>query len=146
MRKIQKLFRICRTALGFVFIISIIVSIVASQVFAPPHFSTLGKQKSTLTAFLRATVRLGDSYLIKHMFRDSLVTEYPVVFDSYIQENDWLTHLQSIESRSPQSRDVLAAMSVLYIHMGNSEKAKEYLNRIQSIDPVYKSELSEMLQ
>lgn len=137
MRKIQKLFRICRTALGFVFIISIIVSIVASQVFAPPHFSTLGKQKSTLTAFLRATVRLGDSYLIKHMFRESLVTEYPVVFDSYIQENDWLTHLQSIESRSPQSRDVLVAIAVLYDHMGDRQHADEYKKKAKMTDPMY---------
>jgi hypothetical protein len=122
---------------GYFLIISILVSIVASQVFAPPHFSTLGKQKSTLTAFLRASVKLGDSYLIKQAFADSLIAEYPVVFDSYIQANDWLKRLQSIESRSPQSRDVLVAIAVLYDHMGVWQRAEEYKDKAKMIDPMY---------
>ncbi len=134
---ILKIYRIGKIVLGFVLVISIIISIVTSQVFAPPHFSSLGQNKSSLTAFLRAAVKLGDSYLIKQVFHDSLVTEYPVVFNSYLQESEWLQRLQAIEARSPQSRDILSAMSVLYSHMGDESQSQEYRNKIKSIDPVY---------
>ena len=137
MQTIQKLYRIGKIVLGFVIVIAVIVSITASQVYAPPHFSSLGQQKTTLTAFLRASVKLGDSYLIKQVFHDSLVTEYPVVFNSYLQESDWLQRLQAIEARSPQSRDVLTAMSILYDHMGDQSNAKIYRDKISSIDPTY---------
>ena len=88
-------------------------------------------------AFLRASVKLGDSYLIKETFHDSLVTEYPVVFNSYLQENEWLQRLQTIEARSPQSRDILSAMAVLYSHMGDESQSQEYRNKIKSLDPTY---------
>jgi hypothetical protein len=137
MSMILKIYRVGKLSLGFVLVISIITSIVISQVFAPPHFSSLGQKKTTLTAFLRASVKLGDSYLIKEAFHDSLVTEYPVVFNSYLQENEWLQRLQAIEARSPQSRDILSAMSVLYSHMGDDSQSQEYRNKIKSLDPTY---------
>lgn len=117
---------------------AVIASIVAGQVFAPTHFSSLGKQKTSLTYFLRAVVKMGDSYLIKEVFHDALVAEYPVVFDTYLQESEWLEHLKAVEFRSPESRDVLAALAVLYDRMGNSAEADVYRNRIRFIDPVYK--------
>ncbi len=114
-----------------------VMSISASQVFAPSHFSSLGQQKDPLTAFLRAAVKMGDTYLIKQVFPDSLIAEYPVVFHAYLQESDWVTRLRSIEARSPQSRDVLAALAILEDHLGNQAKAQEYRDKIRSIDPVY---------
>lgn len=137
MIKTQKIFQMLQISFGSLLVIGTIVSITASQLFAPLHFSSLGQQKTSLTAFLRAAVKLGDSYLIKQVFHDSLVTEYPVVFNSYLQENEWLQKLQTIELRSPQSRDILSAMSVLYSHMGDESQSKEYRNKIRSLDPTY---------
>ena len=137
MQTLQKIYQICKLVLGFILVISIITSIVISQIYAPSHFSSQGQKKTTLTAFLRASVKLGDSHLIKQVFHDSLVTEYPVVFSSYLQENEWLQRLQAIEARSPQSRDVLTAMSILYDHMGDQSNAKIYRDKISSIDPTY---------
>ena len=139
MQTIQNIYQICKLVLGFICVISIITSIVISQIYAPSHFSSQGQKKTTLTAFLRASVKLGDSYLIKQVFHNSLVTEYPVVFSSYLKENEWLQRLQAIEARSPQSRDVLAAMSVLYDHAGKESKSKELRAKIVSIDPIYES-------
>lgn len=137
MRKIHKIFPIVKIATFFVFLVSVFFSIVISQVFAPRYFSSLGQKNTARTAFLRASVKIGDSYLIKQVFHDSLVAEYPVVFDSYLQENDWLQRLQAIEKRSPHSRDVLAAMSILYSHAGKEIKARELREMISSIDPMY---------
>ena len=123
--------------LGCVLVIAIIVSIAMSQVFAPIHFTSLGQQKNPLTAFLRAAVKMGDNYLIKEAFHDSLVAEYPVVFHSYVQESEWVTRLRSIEARSPHSRDILVALAILEDRMGNQAKAQEYREKIKSIDPVY---------
>lgn len=137
MTKMHNIFRIFRMTLGCVLVIAIVVSIIISQVSAPTHFTSLGQQKDPLTAFLRAAVKMGDTYLIKQVFPDSLIAEYPVVFHAYLQESDWVTRLRSIEARSPQSRDVLAALAILEDHLGNQAKAQEYRDKIRSIDPVY---------
>ena len=137
MTRMHKIFRICRTTLGCVLGIGIIVSIAISQVSAPVHFTSLGRQKDSVTAFLRAAVKMGDTYLIKESFRDSLVTEYPVVFDAYLQESEWIDRLRSIQARSPLSRDVLATLAVLEERMGNLTKAQEYRDIIKSLDPVF---------
>jgi len=119
------------------------LSIIVSQIYSPPYFSLLGKQKSTQTAYLRAAVKVGDSYLIKNAFHDSLLDQYPVVFDMYLQESEWLKRLQAVEARSLQSRDVLGAIAMLYDRLGNKPKAKEYYEKIRSIDPVYQLQFSE---
>lgn len=143
MIRIQGFSILCRAICLSVLSVATFLSIIVSQVYSPSYFSLLGKQKSTLTAFLRAAVKMGDNYLIKNAFHDSLLAEYPVVFDTYLQESEWLERLHAVESRSAQSRDVLGAIAILYDRMGNKQKAMEYYEKIKSIDPLYQLQFSE---
>lgn len=137
MSHIRKSFR-----LSVVSILTVLtlISIGAGQLFTPQFFSEIGQQQSAALPFLRAAVTLGDKHLMKEIFPDSLMKQYPVVLDSYIQEDDLVKRLEKVESHAPASRDVLGALSVLYERSGNSSKANEYQNKVKALDPTYRSD------
>lgn len=134
-RKFSKILKPISTVLV---VVALTTSIVASQMYAPMNFSSIGKQKTALTAFLRASVTLGDSYLIKQVFHDSLVAQYPVVFDNYLQESDWLERLRVVEKRAPMSRDILNAIAILLDRIGSQSDAKLYREKVTILDPMFK--------
>jgi hypothetical protein len=115
----------------------IVISIGAGQLLGPRYFSTIGRQQSAVLPFLRAAVKLGDVYLMKEIFPDTLMRQYPVVLDSYIQEEDLQKRLEKIELRAPMSLDVLSALSVLYGRSGNTVKEAEYQQKVKELDPAY---------
>ncbi len=136
MSGLHQYFKILKAGSTVLIIVALTTSILAGQMYAPVNFGSMGRQKTTLTSFLRATVKLGDSYLIKQVFHESLVAQYPVVFNSYLQENDWFGRLKSIEERAPQSRDLLNAIAMLLDRMGNQSAAKTYRERVAALDPM----------
>lgn len=114
-----------------------VLSVVAGQFGRPDHFTNVGKDPDSITAFLKASIALGDSYLIKNTFHTSLLIQYPVVFDSYLKEEQWLQTLQRLHTRSPDSPPVLWALSELYRRSGDEAMAREYADQARSIDPRY---------
>lgn len=121
----------------------VLLSVGASQLFAPRAFSAIGLQKNASLPFLRAIVRLGDHYLIRKTFASSLLSHYPVVLDTYIREGEMIKRVEEIEKRAPESRDVIAAKIVLYEQMGDVQKAKEYLYKLEILDPSFVSHYSQ---
>ncbi len=115
--------------------IYIVSSIIMGQVGAPLHFSHVGTDRQTLTTFLRAVVASGDRYLIRDVFSRSLRTQYPVVFDSYLREDDWKRTLDEIRVRSPDSPPILWALAELADRSGQTAEAQSLRERARAIDP-----------
>ena len=118
-------------------VLFLFLSVGASQLFAPASFAKVGIQKNASLPFLRAAVQLGDRYLIKQVFPESLLSQYPVVLDTYIREDEMLRQIETIEKRAPESRDIFAAKIVLYERMGETQKAEEYRAKLKQLDPSY---------
>lgn len=134
MYRIRKSFRL--GALSLLTVLTVF-SVGSGQLLQPRYFSMIGSQQSGILPFLRASVRLGDRYLMKNVFFDSILRQYPVVLDSYIQEDDLMRRLEEVEVRAPQSRDVLNALSILYERSGNTLKAEAYRQKVKTIDPTF---------
>ena len=135
MKSMYKMLRLLKILLIAIVTTTILLSIGLSQLFAPKNFTQVYKPKPAIVPFLRAIVKMGDRYLIKEVFPDSLATQYQLVLDTYIQEDNLLQRLKNVELRAPESRDVLASISILYYRMNDNSQALEYENKAKSIDP-----------
>ena len=110
-----------KTVLLILFAGLVFLSVFISQWQAPEHMRIIGKDIHNITGYLRASVALGDSYLVSQVFHQSLIDQYPVALARYIKEDELLQKLNALESRAPLSRDVLYAKYRLLQLQDNEE-------------------------
>lgn len=113
----------------------VFISISLLELFGPYHFGLVNRESRSVLPFLKAAVASGDMSLIKSSFPVLINEMFESVFDTYVYESDLAEKISRLDERIPESRDLEMAKGHLAIRENNFDKAREFFERAQEIDP-----------
>ena len=123
--------------LGFFILLYLVLNIVASQWISPLYSGLVDEQKTSIVPYLRKIVSLPD---YKSEFVRYEISFGKTLIDEVTQEKrareQLLQKLDQILYLSPQSRDVLYRLFLLYKEQGDNIKAQNYFKRAKEVDPL----------
>lgn len=123
--------------LGFVLSLFITLNIAASQSSVPNlYFSFVTENPQAVTETLDRIQHVKEYPEILAMQREI----YGPLIDEHISQenasrNAKIKYLEAALQNNPESRDILYALSVLYIASGQYDRSNQYFERAKAVDP-----------
>ncbi len=113
----------------------VFVSIFLLELSGPYHFGLVNRESQSVLPFLKAAVASGDMTLIKSSFPVLINEMFERVFETYVYESNLAEKISRLGERVSESRDLEIAKGHLAIRENDFDKAREYFDRAQIIDP-----------
>jgi tetratricopeptide (TPR) repeat protein len=111
------------------------INIAGSQMVHPLYEGVVRGNKLALVTFFKIAKDLAAFQPLKPEMDKTYQTLANEIDKDNITRQEKINKLESVLSKSPKSRDILYALSVLYRDSGNPIKADEYLQKAREIDP-----------
>lgn len=131
----KRLYQVAWMVIGGLSIGFLMINIVASQMVNNLYLKFVQEDESAQVAFFKIARDLPEFQAVMPYTAGTYRELSEEINQDNVTRLEQIKELELLLEQNPNARDVLYAISQLYAQSGDDDKAAEYLNRAQDIDP-----------